>query len=163
MIYRTWICLNRYCLRENTVADADHPPCPYCGGLRVKWVPKPVATMSQRTRNIDATVREIIATNGDKNWNSPVRDGRAAPKVNPSLGSHTTQFSPAGMLGWTGTVPVDPKTGAPLAACVNTSVTAPLSAPIGRAHTGSQRLKPVPSVEARHGTSADIQRMMAPR
>ncbi|HEX8809797.1 MAG TPA: hypothetical protein VF760_12470, partial [Xanthobacteraceae bacterium] len=69
MIFRTWICLNRNCLRENTVADADHPPCPYCGGARVKWLPKPVATMSTRTRNIDATVAELQQTRGNRNYN----------------------------------------------------------------------------------------------
>ena len=59
MIYRTWLCLNRYCLHENTVADADHPPCPACGGLKVKWLPKAVAIKSARTNSIDNTVAPI--------------------------------------------------------------------------------------------------------
>ena len=160
MIYRTWICLNRNCLRENTVADADHPPCPYCGGRRVKWLPKPVATRSAKTQQIDATVRELQQGHGNKNFNSPRRDERMEPRYNPPLGSHTTQITPAGMPGWTTTVPVNPQTGAVMTSCYNAPVTAPLKVERERGYAGAQRLKPVPHVDQRHhfGTQADIAR-----
>lgn len=162
MIYRTWICLNRHCLHENTVADVEYPPCPRCGGAKVKWVPRTVGVLSSRTRNIDQTVRELAretyTDQGDKNWNSPRRGERAAPRVNPSLGSNVMPYTPAGAPAWGANLPVDPKTGAPLAYCGNTNVTAPLRAEVGRAYGGQQRLKPVPKIEGSWGSPADIQR-----
>jgi len=60
-ITRSYVCLNRNCQHEHTSAD-DYPPCPRCGGLRSKWLPKPFA-ISRVAAGIDQTVKEI--TNND--------------------------------------------------------------------------------------------------
>ena len=95
-ITRTFVCLNRNCQRENTTSE-DHPPCPACGGLRVKWVPKPFA-ISRVAAGVDQTVKEI--TNNDSlagdlgiapmtNINTPVRGepARARDWINEAPGN----------------------------------------------------------------------------
>jgi hypothetical protein len=161
MIYRTWICLNRYCLHENTVADVEYPPCPRCGGAKVKWIPKAVNIKSERTQNIDADVKQLRDVYGDKNYQSPRRGERMAPKLNPSVNpARTMPFTAPGHPGWAANLPVDPQTGAPLPYCTTTNVTAPLKAEVGRGHAGDPKLglNRLTDVQAKHGTQADIRR-----
>jgi hypothetical protein len=127
VIVRSWACLNRHCVNVFDMADADFPPCPRCGGLRVKWVPRPIAIKSEKTKQIDRTVTQLTETYGDKNYRSPRKHEATAPKVNPTVtpGKSMT-FSPAGMPGWKTEVPLDAK-GAPAAICAPTGVTASLT------------------------------------
>lgn len=75
MITRSYTCLNRNCLNEFDSTE-DHPPCPNCGGLRVKWLPRPVA-IGRVAGSIDKDVRALADTYGMADINSPQRD-RAA-------------------------------------------------------------------------------------
>jgi hypothetical protein len=99
MINRTLFCLNKHCRHEFTMATQGeaHPPCPRCGNLHVRWVPKPVAIRSQATQKIDATVAELV---GQKNMNSPRMGERMQPRINPTVVPGRTQrFAPAGAPG----------------------------------------------------------------
>jgi hypothetical protein len=106
--------LNRHCVLEFTV-EGEQPPCPRCGGTKVKWLPRPFAIRSEATRKVDATVAEVVAVQGDKNYASPVRGERMAPRVNPTLGAGLT-MTPSG-------IPVD-RNGNPQFYCGTVPVTA---------------------------------------
>ena len=126
MIIRSWACCNRHCLHQWD-GEGDHPPCPRCGGLRVKWVPRPVAIRGERTKEIDKTIAQLTSTYGDKNYRSPRRYESTAPKVNPTATpGKTMTFEPKGMTGWKAEVPLD-RNGAPVAMCAPTGVVSPLS------------------------------------
>lgn len=131
MITKTWACLNRHCLQVFNSSAGDFPPCIRCGGLKVKWVPRPFAVRSERTNNIDATVREVQATYGDKSYRSPLRGETMAPRVNQPAGSRSQRFTPAGNPGWAADVPLDAN-GNFTAHCAPTGVTAKVSSPIGQ-------------------------------
>ncbi len=134
MIIRSWICLNRHCVHEYD-AEGDYPPCPRCGGLRVKWVPRPVAIRSEKTKAADASVRQLTDIYGDKNYRSPRRHEAMAPKVNPTTtAGKTMRFEPKGMAGWSADLPLD-GAGNPVAICSPTGVTAKVSLSPGQLGT----------------------------
>jgi len=144
MIIRSWACLNRHCLHQWD-GDGDHPPCPRCRGIRVKWVPRPVAILSAKTKQVDATVAQLTATYGDKNYRSPVRHERVAPRVNPiATPGKTMRFEPKGMAGWAADLPLD-AAGNPAAICSPTGVTAKLPISADRLGTRVQVAKNSPS------------------
>lgn len=131
MIIRSWICLNKHCLHQWD-GEGDHPPCPRCGGIRVQWVPRPVALRSDRTKEIDRTVSQLTAAYGDKNYRSPRRHESTAPKVNPVVTpGKTMKFQPAGMAGWSVDLPLD-AAGNPASICAPTGVTAKLPIAAGK-------------------------------
>ena len=116
MITRSWFCLNKHCKREFTVATEGeaHPPCVYCGGLHVRWVPKPVAIKSAATQKVDKTVADTLKYMSNNTFNSPRMGERMAPRVNPTPGGNTHRFAPA--AGWAADVPVD-NSGTPMTSC----------------------------------------------
>jgi hypothetical protein len=109
VINRTWFCLNKWCRHEFTVADQDHPPCVRCGGLHVRWVPKPIAIKSEATKKADRSVADLQQQYGDKNFNSPRMGERMAPKVNPTpVPGRTMKFAAPNVQGWAVDLPLDP-------------------------------------------------------
>jgi hypothetical protein len=125
VIIRSWCCLNRHCVHQWD-GEGDHPPCPRCGGLRVKWIPRPVAFKSERTKEIDRTVSQLTATYGDKNYRSPRSRESMAPRINPvPVSGKTMRFTPTGMVGWSADLPID-QNGNPVPVCTTTGVTAKL-------------------------------------
>lgn len=156
MIYRTWFCLNKHCRHEFTVADKENPPCPRCTGIHVKWLPKPVGIISGKTKQTDADVKGLQRIYGEKNYRSPVRGERAAPKVNPSLvPGQTARYGAPGAPGWNTEIPIDPNTGVmPGSYCGPTGVTAKLGTAIGN-RTPLHKLAAtptggIPRIEATH-------------
>lgn len=157
MINRTWFCLNRHCKHEFTLADTDHPPCPRCGGIHVRWVPKPIAIRSAATTKADRTVTEMHAQLGDKNFNSPRMGERMAPKVNPTpVPGRTQKFAPVGApgAGWAVDMPLDQNGQMTGSYCGPTGVTAKVAHQVGtkvpvdkRAATATGA---VPKYEATH-------------
>jgi len=119
MIIRTYSCLNRYC-RHEFDAEGDFPPCPRCRGLRVQWVPKPVAIRSASMKRIDTTARELAADFGLSNFQSP-RFGEPAVKPAPQK-TGENYFEP--MKGWRINVPDAALAGQGHALCMPTGVTA---------------------------------------
>lgn len=160
MIIRTWACLNRHCLHVFD-GDGEHPPCVRCHGIRVKWVPRPVAILSDATKKADRTVAQLQSAYGDKNYVSPRRNERMAPKVNPiATPGKTISFEPKASPGWKTEVPLD-QNGSPVAFCGPTGVTAKL--PISKDKLGvrvpvdkrsASNTGAVPKYEARHQPSA---------
>lgn len=123
MIIRSWACLNRHCINQFD-GEGEFPPCPKCGGMRVKWVPRPVAIRSAKTTQIDRTVAQLTATYGDKDYRSPRRHESVAPKINPATTpGKTRRFEP--MTGWAVDLPLD-AAGNPASICAPTGVTAKL-------------------------------------
>ncbi|HWS65698.1 MAG TPA: hypothetical protein VN325_23310 [Steroidobacteraceae bacterium] len=154
MIYRSWFCLNKHCKSEFTVADADHPPCPRCGGLHVRWLPKPFGIKSERTKQADKAVKEVIETYGDKNYVSPTRYERMEPRHNPiPIKGQTRKYVAPGMDGWAAEIPVDKNGHYFSSYCAPTGVTAPVSAALNaRTPVSTQSPSPtgsVPKFEAR--------------
>jgi hypothetical protein len=155
MIYRSWFCLNKHCRHEFTLADADHPPCPRCGCAHVKWLPKPFGIKSERTRQADLAVKEVIAASGDKNYNSPRMHERMEPRHNPvPIKGQTRKYVAPGMEGWAAEVPVD-KNGHYFGSyCGTTGVTAPVAVPqntrAGVSSRAPSSTGAVPIIEASH-------------
>jgi len=131
VIVKTWACLNRNCLKVYDSTAGEFPPCPRCGMIRVKWVPRPVAIKSERTKQIDATVKELKETYGYKNYRSPVRGQAAAATTNRPAGSRAQRFVPKGYEGWGADVPLDAN-GNFTAHCAPTGVTAKLKVEQGQ-------------------------------
>jgi len=127
VIRRTWACLNRHCIHEFTT-EGNYPPCPQCGGIRVKWLPQPFAIKSEATRKVDATVAEVSKTLGEKNYRSPVRGESMAPKVAAAPPRGTMKVSP--QPGWSLDVPTD-RAGYPVSFCGPTGVSSRLSTQVG--------------------------------
>lgn len=127
MIIRTYSCLNRNC-RNEFDSERDHPPCPRCRGLRVQWVPRPVAINSSRTAAIDKTARELAADFGLTNFRTPeygrpaVEHARPATAAQPAQNRGPMTFEP--MPGWRVTLPESALSGAGAAVCAPTGVTA---------------------------------------
>lgn len=136
------------------MADKDHPPCPRCGCLHVKWIPRTTGVISGKTQNIDRTVKELVAQSGDKNYNSPRRGERAAPRLNPTVTpGRTMKFAPtdAPGAGWALDIPT--ANGVPLTYCGPTGVTAKVGNAMvgdGAARVKATRAGPTPRYEARH-------------
>ena len=120
MVRRSYSCLNRRCQSEFD-SEQDHPPCPACRGLRVQWIPKPVAIRSAQTTQTDKTVRELAADFGLSNFRSPQRDQRAKMPLHSNNGD-TTVFEP--QKGWRLPMPASALTGQGHAVCGPTGVTA---------------------------------------
>jgi hypothetical protein len=156
MIYRTWFCLNRHCKYEFTMADADHPPCPRCGGLHVKWIPGTTGIISGKTRAIDATVKDLQARNPqgvDINYQSPRRGERMMPRINPVTNGRSRKWSP--QAGWNIDLPETPNGQLyNQSICSPAGITAKLSTPVGTAHGAHKWAATstgvVPRYEARH-------------
>jgi hypothetical protein len=129
VIYRSWICLNRNCLYQWTVADLDHPPCPRCAGTKVQWVPATRGIISQGTKHVDTIVKETIKSIGDKNYQSPRMGSRMAPQVNPAPAGPTKKFAPA--PGWSIDCPVGADGNINQAFCAPAGITAKVSHGVG--------------------------------
>ena len=126
MIIRTYSCLNRNC-RHEFDSDGDFPPCPHCRGLRVQWVPRPVAIRSSAMASIDATARQLAADYGLTNFHSPEFGQPAVRKsVQPQLQKNIERgpnsYEPA--PGWRIDLPASALTGKGHAVCAPTGVTA---------------------------------------
>jgi hypothetical protein len=153
MVVRTWFCLNKFCRHTFDMADADHPPCVRCGGIHVKWIPKQVNILGERTKQADRDVRALQQVYGDKNYRSPQRHEAVAPKLNPVVTpGKTIPFTP--MQGWSADIPVD-ASGAPMTVCAPTGVTAKLPVnsigqrvPVDKRSATSTGA--IPKYEARH-------------
>lgn len=155
MITRTYSCLNRRCQTEFD-ATADHPPCPRCRGLRVQWVPKPVAINSGATRQIDHTAARLAADFGMSNFRSPSRGKPASLAAAPApVSAERNVFEP--MPGWRINLPAAALSGAGAAVCAPTGVTAkvkvdPNAGPLKETNpaTGMAALRAATVIEARH-------------
>ena len=147
VVVKSWACLNRYCLAVFDSSAGDFPPCIHCGGLKVKWVPRPVAVRSERTTNIDKTVGELQATYGDKDYRSPVRGQPMAPRANGAVGNRSQRYTPAGMPGWAADVPLD-ASGNFVAHCAPTGVTARISPKLDQRASAGKLGPPRPKFEA---------------
>jgi hypothetical protein len=160
MIIRSWACLNRHCL-HSWDGEGDHPPCPECRGIRVKWIPRPFAIKSEKTKAVDRSVAQLTSVYGDKDYRSPRRHESMAPKVNPSVTpGKTMRYNPAGGNAVAGAgidMPIDQQ-GRPVAICAPTGVTAKLPVSgleqkVGvssRTHSKSGGTGAVPNYQARH-------------
>ena len=129
VIFRSWFCLNRHCRHEFTVADLDHPPCPRCGGSKVRWLPRTVGVISAKTQAIDATVKETLQVIGDKNYTSPRMGERMAPPLNPMARGPTKKFAPA--PGWAIDCPVGADGNINQAFCAPAGITAKVNHGVG--------------------------------
>src|SRR6516225_11827006 len=122
---RTFSCLNRRC-QFTFDSEFDHPPCPHCRGLRVQWVPRPVAIASGRSAAIDKTARELAADFGLSNFRSPVAGKSAiappAPATPPPQRGEPMTFEP--LPGWRVKMPDSALQGTGHAICTTTGVTA---------------------------------------
>lgn len=151
MIIKTWACLNRYCQKVFDSSAGDFPPCPLCGGLKVKWVPKPVAVRSERTKTIDRDVAALKDIYGDKNYRTPRRGESVAPRANGAVGDRSQRYAP--VSGWGVDVPLDGN-GNFVPHCAPTGVTARVSVSQGQraspAQIGNRSLGVGGRVEARH-------------
>ena len=155
MIYRTWFCLNRYCKHEFTQADADHPPCPRCGGLHVKWIPGTTGVISSKTRAIDQTVKEMRGQYGDVNFASPRRHERMQPKANPTPTGRSRRWQAPGQNGWAIDLPETPNGQLyNQSVCAPAGITAKLSTSVntvqGPHKWAASSTGAVPKFEARH-------------
>jgi hypothetical protein len=138
MIIKTWACLNRHCVNVFDSTAGDYPPCPRCGGIRVKWMPRALNIKSEKTAMTDRDVRDLQKVYGDRNFNSPRRGESAAPKVNPvTTPGKTMRYAPAGVQGWAAEVPID-RNGNPVAYCATSGVTSKISAAIGQRVSASR-------------------------
>jgi hypothetical protein len=82
-------------------------------------LPKPVASISSKTRAADNTLRSLASDFGMTNINSPVRGQRAAPAPPPS---NVVDFRMSGAPAWGGKYGIGPD-GRPYPMCVPTGVT----------------------------------------
>jgi hypothetical protein len=159
-VYRTFVCLNRNCQHEHT-SDRDFPPCPRCGGLRSKWLPKPFAISKVRA-GIDQTVKEL--TNDDHkarelgikpmtNFNTPERDRPARIKepINYAQRDPMLPFAPnGGQHGFGLNLPRECFMGNGKAYCGTTGTSAPVKVPMGQVQPSSGLPDPTPVFEGRH-------------
>jgi len=112
MIIRTWACLNRNCRNEWT-ADGDHPKCPKCGALKVKWVPGGFAIM-KKSPGYDKTIRSLTDHAGMTNMSDPVAGERSAPKVTVPKAARFEDIKVAGVSGKVGIA----SDGSPVPTCL---------------------------------------------
>ena len=120
MIVRSYSCLNRRC-QHAFDSTLDHPPCPLCRGLRVQWVPKPVAIRGSRMAAIDATARGLADDFGLTNFRTP-EAGKPAALAPPAAPNKQNIFEP--QKGWRIAIPDDALTGGGHAVCAPAGVTA---------------------------------------
>jgi len=93
MVWRSYSCLNRNCRNEFN-SEEDHPPCPRCRGMRVRWLPKPFA-IGKVARGIDRTTRDLADTYGMSDIRSAVAGQSVKQATNPAGPSSTRAFAPA--------------------------------------------------------------------
>lgn len=152
-IKRSYSCLNRRC-RYEFDSDGDFPPCPRCRGLRVQWVPKPVAINSSRTAAIDTTVRELASDFGLSNFRSPTPGQAAVAPGATASASDGNYFEP--QKGWRIKLPDAALSGAGHAVCAPAGVTAKIKVdPNGPAlspnpNFGPDKLRAATTIEATH-------------
>lgn len=125
MIIRTYGCLNRQCRNEWT-ADGDHPPCPRCGSLKVKWIPGGFAIM-KKSVGYDKTIRTLTDRAGMTNMNDPQAGQRSAPRV---AAPAAAQFQDISVGGFKGRVGLD-KNGSPVPTCLPNGMTDTVAVPLG--------------------------------
>jgi hypothetical protein len=148
MIIRSYSCLNRRCQYQFD-ADADHPPCPRCQGLRVQWVPRPININSGRSAAIDKTARELAADFGMSDFRTPEL-GKSAVRRAPALEStfpKTTNMTFEPQPGWRINIPESALQGGGHAVCAPTGVTAKI-----RVDPNQGALKADPRVDMRSVT-----------
>lgn len=112
MIIRTWGCLNRNCRNEWT-GEGDHPPCPKCGALKVKWIPGGFAIV-KKSPGYDKTIRQLTDRQGLTNINDPRAGERAAPRAAVPTAA---KFEDVSVGGFKGKVGLDAK-GKPVPTCL---------------------------------------------
>lgn len=112
MILRTWGCLNRNCRHEWT-GEGDHPPCPACGSLKVKWIPNGFAIL-KKAPGYDKTIRSLTDRAGMTNMNDPRPGERAKPR--PAIPS-AAKFQDITVGGYGGKVGLDAN-GKPVPTCL---------------------------------------------
>jgi hypothetical protein len=124
MVTRTWACLNRHC-QSQFDHEADFPPCPRCGGIRVKWLPRPFGILSTGTRQADQTAKSLADDFQLTDFRSPATGrNNSLPHGAPAAAQNAVSWAAPGMHGWN--LPADAQ-GRVLSACVPTGVTAKLS------------------------------------
>lgn len=131
MIIRTWGCKNRNCRHEWT-GDGDHPPCPKCGSLQVKWIPGGFAIM-KKSPAYDRTIKSLTDRAGMTNMNDPSAGERAAPRpkvVAASQFQDITLGKTKDFAGWKGKVGIDAK-GRPVPTCLPNGMTDRVSVSTG--------------------------------
>src|SRR5262249_39389150 len=135
------------CLAEFD-SDGDHPPCPNCGGLRVKWLPRPVA-IGKVAGGIDRDVRELADTYGMSDIRSPQRD-RAAVVTAPSVGQPAAGLPFQPTQGWGMNLPAQALMGNGSSVCSPVKFGA--LPPASQKVTGPQwkPREPTPVLEASH-------------
>ena len=157
MVIRSYSCLNRRCQTEFD-SSGDFPPCPRCRGLRVQWVPRPVAIRSSATTAIDATARQIATDYGLTNFATPERGKpaiRPAPGPQPTHSPHRGEpnvFEP--QPGWRVKLP-DNVLAANQAACMPAGVTAkikvdPNAGALNQTNWGTDRIRNNTRIEGTH-------------
>lgn len=113
-----------------------------------------MAISSGSSKTIDKTVSDLAAQSGLTNFNSP-QAGK--PVVMPTSSGNVFPWAPAGS-GWRAGLPVDPRSGFPVAACVPTGVSAKLSGksiPDGKLKARTD-VGAASQVQASWGSPADI-------
>lgn len=105
MVWRTYSCLNRHCRFEFN-AEGDHPPCSRCGGLRVKWVPRPVNIGRGVAARVDRDVNALVVQAGMTDYRSPKYAGDKVAISEPAPAQDgMRQFKPQGGMGWSLNIP----------------------------------------------------------
>lgn len=138
MATRTFACLNRRCKNEFD-SQRDHPPCPLCQGLKVKWVPKGFAIVSKST-GYDATIKTLADRAGLTNVNDPRAGQRAAPHAPNAVKYVEQKFG-----SFSGKVGLDAR-GAPVPTCLPNGMTDTVAIQV----TSGQQPKFTPSVAVPH-------------
>lgn len=131
MITRSFFCLNRHCRHSFDAVDDEAPACPRCTGARTQWVPKTTGTISGKTRQTDRDMRDLTASYGMTNYNSPRHGERAMPQVQPTaVKGRTRKWEP--MPGWSVNLPENAQGQLHDSAyCAPTGVTAPQKVVLG--------------------------------
>ena len=158
-VWRTWNCLNRRC-RNTFNAQEDFPPCPRCGGLRVNWIPRPVAVHGASAQNRKTIVNEVeeqARAAGIDQIRSTMRGDPAATRVtiNTAVGGRTSDLDYEPVSGWKVRLPAQALSGRSGASvCAPTGMTAPLKNAdynyIDKVQPVNHLRGPTPVIEAAH-------------
>ncbi len=124
-VYRTWGCKNRHCRNEWT-DDGDHPKCPKCGSLQVKWIPGGFA-IAKKSPGYDRTIRSLTDHAGMTNMADPRAGERA--KGRPEIPT-AARFQEVKVGGFTGQVGLDAR-GTPVPTCLPNGMTEKIAVPTG--------------------------------
>ncbi|HZP77542.1 MAG TPA: hypothetical protein VFB45_15465 [Pseudolabrys sp.] len=144
MVTRTYACLNRNC-RNEFDSEANHPSCPRCKGLRVKWVPKGFAIM-KKAPGYDATIRTLTDRAGLTNMNEPRHGERAAP--HRYEGPRAAKFEERQIGSFRGKVGIA-SNGSPVASCEPNGMSQRVTANVAPNQT--QKFTPSAAVPVRQG------------